>query len=48
MKAATLWLKGHMQTTGMRIGYFGASTGTAAALRAAADPEINVRAIVSR
>lgn len=48
LKAATIWLEGHLPRKGVRIGYFGASTGTAAALRAAADPEINIGAIVSR
>ena len=32
----------------MPVGYFGASTGAAAALRAAADPDANVSAVVSR
>ena len=30
------------------VGYFGASTGAGAALRAAADPAVTVRAVVSR
>ncbi|GGN77652.1 hypothetical protein GCM10011610_24300 [Nocardia rhizosphaerihabitans] len=34
--------------TGLRIGYFGASTGAAAALRAAADPGLEIAAVVSR
>ncbi|MFE2225766.1 phosphoribosyltransferase family protein [Streptomyces kronopolitis] len=34
--------------TGLPIGYFGASTGAAAALRAAADPGADVGAVVSR
>ncbi|MGW4331156.1 phosphoribosyltransferase family protein [Nocardia sp. NPDC004573] len=44
----TRWLLGRADITGMRIGYFGASTGAAAALRAAADPGVPVAAVVSR
>lgn len=48
---ATDWLSRQPETRGLGIGYFGASTGAAAALRAAAHfadrPEI-VRAVVSR
>ena len=43
---ATDWL--HVQTPNLRIGYFGASTGSAAALRAAAERPDLVNAIVSR
>jgi putative phosphoribosyl transferase len=47
LAAATRWLREDRQYGGLRIGYFGASTGAAAALgAAAADPEI--AAIVSR
>jgi len=43
----TTWVKGQQKTKGLRIGYFGASTGTAAALIAATKhPEVKV--IVSR
>lgn len=43
---ATRWLRsGHAD---LRFGYFGASTGAAAALWAAAAPELNIGAVVSR
>jgi putative phosphoribosyl transferase len=46
--AATDWLAGHESTRGLPLGYFGASTGAAAALVAAAErPEV-VGAVVSR
>jgi len=46
--AATDWLIEQPQTQGLPVGYFGASTGAAAAIRAAAErPEV-VRAVVSR
>jgi dienelactone hydrolase len=46
--AATDWLTGQVDTNQLPIGYFGASTGAAAALVAAAErPEV-VKAIVSR
>ncbi|MGW8703314.1 hypothetical protein ACWGOK_41490, partial [Streptomyces eurythermus] len=35
---ATAWLREEPDTEGLAIGYFGANTGAAAALRAAADP----------
>jgi putative phosphoribosyl transferase len=44
----TSWLGGRPDTRHLRIGYFGASTGAAAALSAAADPHPQVAAIVSR
>ncbi|WP_405182262.1 phosphoribosyltransferase [Nocardia sp. NBC_01377] len=44
----TGWLTGQDQIEGLRIGYFGASTGAAAALRAAADPRVRIAAVVSR
>jgi putative phosphoribosyl transferase len=44
----TTWLRSGPETKHLRIGYFGASTGAAAALRAAADPHAQVAAIVSR
>jgi putative phosphoribosyl transferase len=44
---ATTWIRRYDATTGLRVGYFGASTGAAAALIAAAnDPAIH--AVVSR
>ncbi|MEU6586841.1 phosphoribosyltransferase [Nocardia sp. NPDC046763] len=46
--AVTDWLSGQEHAEGLPIGYFGASTGAAAALRAAADPSVHVRAVVSR
>jgi pimeloyl-ACP methyl ester carboxylesterase len=44
----TDWLVGEPATAALSIGYFGASTGAAAALIAAADRPERVRAIVSR
>jgi putative phosphoribosyl transferase len=48
LTAATHWLAERSDTTGAAIGYFGASTGAAAALWAAAEPESQVLAVVSR
>jgi len=45
---ATNWLKNQPQSEGLRIGYFGASTGAAAALQAAAKSDFPIFAIVSR
>lgn len=45
---ATLWLRQQNRLTDLPIGYFGASTGAAAALWAAADPDSRVMAVVSR
>ncbi|HEU5247314.1 MAG TPA: alpha/beta family hydrolase [Candidatus Udaeobacter sp.] len=45
---ATEWAKQQEQTRDLRIGYFGSSTGGAAALVAAADDPQDVGAIVSR
>jgi len=45
---ATAWLKQNPETQNMNIGYFGASTGAAAALLAAAEHPEEVAAIVSR
>ncbi|WP_040796562.1 phosphoribosyltransferase [Nocardia higoensis] len=44
----TGWLTHQDQVAGLRIGYFGASTGAAAALQAAADPRVRIAAVVSR
>ena len=44
----TRWLEAQPEAGGLRIGYFGASTGAAAALWAAAEPEVEVAAVVSR
>jgi pimeloyl-ACP methyl ester carboxylesterase len=46
--AATDWARQHRYLSGVRLGYFGASTGTAAALVAAARRPDVVSAIVSR
>jgi len=46
--AATQWLRQQPQTRGFSLGYFGASTGTASALRAAADLGKQIGAVVSR
>ncbi|HWS48300.1 MAG TPA: dienelactone hydrolase family protein [Acidimicrobiia bacterium] len=46
--AATDWLVGHPDTRDLKIGYFGASTGAAAALVAAAARPDAVGAVVSR
>ncbi len=47
LRAARAWVGADADTRGLAVGYFGASTGAAAALWAAAD-EPSVRAIVSR
>lgn len=46
--AATAWLREDPKTKTLRIGYFGASTGAAAALRAAAEIGNAIAAVVSR
>ncbi|HET8615379.1 MAG TPA: phosphoribosyltransferase family protein [Actinomycetales bacterium] len=43
-----LWLQREPATAGLPLGLFGASTGAAAALVAAADPSLRVGAVVSR
>ena len=48
LEQATLWLSGEAEMRGLRIGYFGASTGAAAALVAAARLGEKVDAVVSR
>lgn len=48
LTAVTAWLAGCPRAAGLPVGYFGASTGAAAALAAAADPESRVAAVVSR
>ncbi len=45
---ATEWIKQSKDSSGLPIGYFGASTGAASALRAAAYFEKEVKAVVSR
>lgn len=44
----TLWLRSTPGAAGLPVGYFGASTGAGAALRAAADSRVEVFAVVSR
>ncbi|MFC3577269.1 phosphoribosyltransferase family protein [Streptomyces yaanensis] len=44
----TGWLRGQPEAEGLAIGYFGASTGAAAALWAAAESETHIAAVVSR
>ena len=46
--AATRWLRKYPGSAQLAIGYFGASTGAAAALQAAAAPENRIAAVVSR
>ena len=48
LKSVTLWLNSQPETSCLALGYFGASTGTASALRAAAEPGSSVKAVVSR
>ncbi len=45
---ATYWLRTRPETAGRAVGYFGASTGAAAALVAAAEPGAGAAAVVSR
>lgn len=44
----TQWVSAQPDVTHLSVGYFGASTGAAAALWAATDPRVDVRAVVSR
>ena len=46
--ATTHWLRNDETAKGLALGYFGASTGAAAALQAAAEPGTNIAAVVSR
>ena len=48
LATATRWLSAQPDVDAFPVGYFGASTGAAAALQAAAEPDIEVSAIVSR
>jgi len=48
LKAVTRWLQDQPESIGLSIGYFGASTGAAAALWAAADLGPEIKAVVSR
>ena len=47
LRAATHWVKQNRDTAALPVGYFGASTGAAAALRASAH-EMSIVAVVSR
>ncbi|NUR25390.1 MAG: phosphoribosyltransferase [Catenulispora sp.] len=48
LSAVTGWLGRRPEAAGLPVGFFGASTGAAAALRAAAERDSPVRAVVSR
>jgi putative phosphoribosyl transferase len=48
LAGVTQWLRAQPEGARARIGYFGASTGAAAALRAAAKPGAEITAVVSR
>jgi putative phosphoribosyl transferase len=48
LAGATAWVRAQPWAGDLRIGWFGASTGAGAALRAAAEPDAGVSAIVSR
>jgi putative phosphoribosyl transferase len=48
LKSATRWIRMQHEVTGLGLGYFGASTGTAVALESAAEFGKEIRAIVSR
>ncbi len=45
---ATEWARARKETAGLPIGYFGASTGAAAAIWAASKPELAIGCVVSR
>ena len=48
LTATTRWLRERARLAGTPIGYFGASTGAGAALWAAAEPDAQIAAVVSR
>lgn len=48
LMAATNWIQKQHRLKNLKVGYFGASTGSASALKAAARVGSNIRAIVSR
>ncbi len=48
LSAATSWVRALPAAAGLPVGYFGASTGAAAALLAAAEPGSDITAVVSR
>ncbi|MFW5918272.1 MAG: dienelactone hydrolase family protein, partial [Haloferacaceae archaeon] len=47
LAGATEWVADHAETDDLPVGYFGASTGAAAALRAASRDETDIDAVVS-
>jgi putative phosphoribosyl transferase len=48
LAAVTAWVRQQPDVAGLPVGYFGASTGAAAALAAAAAPDVDTFAVVSR
>ena len=48
LAGATRWLRTQPESASLAVGYFGASTGAAAALWAAAEPGADIAAVVSR
>jgi dienelactone hydrolase len=48
LTGATIWISQRLGVAGLPVGYFGASTGAAAALQAAAAQPETIRAVVSR
>jgi len=48
MAESTLWVRKNTAAQDLPIGYFGASTGSAAALKACVTADVDIRAIVSR
>lgn len=48
LEVATMWLKKHPQFESLPLGYFGASTGAAAAIQSAANLGDQIQAVVSR
>jgi putative phosphoribosyl transferase len=48
LRVATQWAVQHERVAALRIGYFGSSTGAAAALVAASDDQAQIGAVVSR
>lgn len=48
LQDVTFWIKKKNETKLLNVGYFGASTGAAAALVASVNKELNIQAVVSR
>lgn len=48
MAGSTLWVKNNTGARDLPIGYFGASTGSAAALKASIEGSVEIKAVVSR